>query len=256
MATAATAVTVAELGVGRKRVEGCEPVAETTVRERINYVLGHAVIHRDIGVIVGPPGLGKTQTTRAYCADFSAVMVTALGGRGWPKRVLQDILSQLAQSTQGSQSDLYDRLAATLGSDDRLVVIDEAQHLQTDSLEMLRQLHDQAPFPMVLVGNPDIAARLQTRKAAFAQIWSRVGVRCDLSTAATAAHLEADVAAVAEAWGFGDERALALLWRLARQGGWLRTVARVCRVARDFAGGATPSFAHLEAAARTFELGG
>lgn len=216
-------------GIG---VQDADALLLTDVYARCKEVLHLARLHRDLGVIVGPAGVGKTLAIRAYAGDGLAIVVTALAMRGYPKAVLADICAELRLSTTGPASELMVRVRQALSGSDRLVIIDEAQHLQGDTLEVLRQLHDAARFGMVWVGNPSSVDRIRGgSRPGYEQIWSRIGPTYDMTRAKDPEPFRSDVDALAKARGWGDSLCTDFLYRIARQGGWLRQVDKVLRLA-------------------------
>jgi DNA transposition AAA+ family ATPase len=70
-----------------------------------------------------------------------------------------------------------------LDGTNKILTIDEAQHLPYKTLEILRDLHDECNVPVVLVGNKEVYSKLLGRgEAAFAQLFSRAAIRTELST--------------------------------------------------------------------------
>jgi DNA transposition AAA+ family ATPase len=207
-------------------------VLNTEVYLRCKEVLHMARLHRNMGVIVGPAGVGKTLALQSYTADGLAVMVTALAMRGYPKAVLADICAELRLSTTGPASELMLRVRQALAGSDRLVIIDEAQHMQGDTLEVLRQLHDASHFGMVWVGNPTSIDRIRGgSRPGYEQIWSRIGPTYDMARKASAEPFRPDVESLAHARGWGDSECVDFLYRIARQGGWLRQVDKILQLA-------------------------
>jgi DNA transposition AAA+ family ATPase len=110
---------------------------------------------------------------------------------------------------------------------DGLIVIDEAQHLKTASIEQIRSMHDATGVGVALVGNESVYARITGggRTAAFAQISSRIGMRVYLNKP----ELE-DVRRLAKArWNVTDAAVVDVLERVSSQPGGLRLVTKVMR---------------------------
>lgn len=128
----------------------------------------------EIVVVVGDAGLGKS---------FAVDQAVRTAGRPWlwvqvgpkprPKEVTVRLVKALTGvKVDGPLYDLTDELVALLAEDQPIVVIDEAQNLDTDGVEQLRFIHDQVAcgFPLLLVGNHTCEARLRSH----AQLSDRV----------------------------------------------------------------------------------
>jgi DNA transposition AAA+ family ATPase len=138
-------------------------------------------------VCYGPPGVGKTQSARPYAnsdelepalrtfkfydSDVAELDLDARTIVYTPKvhntprivdkevRYLQDRLGWLIEIELAAESGL--NLADTATSGDRLVellVVDEADRLQTPSLEQLRDHHDRTGVGLILIACRDRAA--------------------------------------------------------------------------------------------------
>jgi type II secretory pathway predicted ATPase ExeA len=149
--------------------------------------LSHAVEEREVAVLTGEVGAGKTTLSRALVdafaerCRFSFVVNPALP----PAQLLGAIAEGFGLRTTRRKADAFSALAehvARLDAEGRfaVVVVDEAQLLPGraayDELRLLTNLaaDDRALVGIVLVGQPELRARLRERGGeAFTQ---RVGV--------------------------------------------------------------------------------
>ncbi len=225
---------------------------ETPTARRIDAALSYAQMAAEVAVVFGGAGVGKTVVARRYAEMRPNVWLTTLS----PAERSMSAALELAARACGLRptdpraarlkADLVARLTGTRG----LLVVDEAQHLGRDGLEVLRAIHDQAGVGLALVGSELVYARLTggRRTEAFAQLFSRIGKRVALARPTAA-----DIDAIAAAWGLG-EAAGETVRRIGRQPGGLREVTKAVRLATLFADGEAVTSRHLRAAWR--ELGG
>lgn len=205
----------------------------------ILLAMEYAHLYRDIAVIYGGAGFGKTVTAQEYqrrnpgnvwivtadptsanVAVFLEEVATAVGLRDFPLHP-----ARLRRAIVG-------RLRDTGG----LLIVDEAQHVTKLALEAARGLHDAAGVGLVVQGNARIYDRMYGGgKSAedFAQIFSRVGKRLALRLPA-----EGDVQALAEHFGVSGAAERAFLMETSRRHGALRLVVKVLRMAATLAAGA------------------
>ena len=159
----------------------------TPTAEQIIHVLEGTQRHSDIGVVVGSPGVGKTTAFRHYVEK----PISTLNGRRTaflvqmtqdeeadrPNRMLLRIAEKVGLYVL-TPSEACEQLTRRLGQGD-LLIIDEAQFLRDSGLEMLRGLHDQGHFGLVLGGNPTVITRgNKVRQARMGHFFSRIGYRC------------------------------------------------------------------------------
>ena len=222
----------------------------TPTGNAIAAVLEHAQFAPDLSVIVGVPGVGKTTTVRQYANRNANVFVlTAEPTGASPRALLEDLGEAVGVAALGSSGQRVSKaIVRKLRGSSGLIVVDEAQHLSSLSLDQLRTIHDLAEVGVALVGNPAIFARLEggTNRGQFAQLYSRVGMRVSRKGAT-----KADVDALLDAWELTDKAARDLCHAVARAGGALRSMTKVLRQAhlRADADGTPVTDEHIMASA-------
>lgn len=184
------------LGVSRR-----EPAFIVTKEHRRFLEFAKAVRqHRYIGLCYGPAGVGKTLSARRYAHWDQAEPILELGCP--PETVAAEILAELANTrtmfltadVMGTVRDLRDTLGHSLVAVSacieeqlrrngievpalhthrlvEMVIIDEAERLQTAALELVRDIFDRTGMAVILIGMPGMEKRL----ARYPQLYSRVG---------------------------------------------------------------------------------
>lgn len=206
----------------------------TPTSERIVAVLQYAQAAPDISVLVGGAGIGKTTTLTQYHQQtpntWLATMTPATSG---VTPMMREICIEmgLPEKNVAELPRLIERKARGTGG---LIIVDEAQHLSRPALEQLRSIHDRAGIGIVLAGNPSVLGRLEgDRKAEFAQLFSRIGMKLVLPKARMG-----DVAALLDAWGIGEKDEIKLLQTIAGKPGALRGLTKCLALATMVAAGA------------------
>ncbi|MEX2617281.1 MAG: AAA family ATPase [Alphaproteobacteria bacterium] len=184
---------------------------------------------RDIGLIVGAPGVGKTTTLRwyreqnpntRYClmnpavASMSAALqLICKALTGYSPQRAAEIHHVMCNATEWQQGP-------------ELLIIDEAQHLNDLTLDSLRCVNDETGLPIVFAGNHTLRNRYNnTKRASFAQFTSRIGPKLFLDESTYS-----DIAALARHHGVTDRKAVAFLERHSIHAG-LRYVGKLLAIA-------------------------
>lgn len=209
----------------------------TPTATSIMETLSFAQAAPDFAVIVGGPGIGKTTSIREYEKRSPNVhVVTAEPCVASPINMLAAIAEAIGLIERSSNR-LSRAIVARLRNTNALLVIDEAQHLESKALDQLRTLHDLAGCGIAVSGNETVFARLQggdARNAQFAQLHSRVGKR--LVQPKSRAQ---DICQLVQAWGVEPQSEVAkLLTQIAAKPGALRNLTKVMRLASMLAAGA------------------
>lgn len=161
------------------------PVVFTGNYKYINSALAVAQEEYDIAVIVGAAGTGKTTALKAYAQRNSAIYIKA--HRGLTMHRLFSHIAELLGLPHGpgkrslGLAGICAAITETLEPRDTLLIIDEAEYLSDNSLELLRQvIHDDSRCGLALCGLPKLAGLLRNMVNDHEQLLSRVGVYAQL----------------------------------------------------------------------------
>lgn len=206
----------------------------TPTADRIMPVLAYAQAAPDISVIVGAAGVGKTTALNQYRAQTPNVwLATMTPSTAGVSPMLRELCIEMGLE-QKNAADLPRTIERKARGSGGLIVVDEAQHLSRPALEQLRSIHDRAAIGIVLAGNPAVLSRLEgDRKAEFAQLFSRIGMRLTLARPKAG-----DVSAILDAWGVTDAEETRLLSTIAGKPGALRGLDKCLVLATMVASGA------------------
>ena len=168
------------------------------------------------------PGTSKTTTARHFAACsanvFLATMAPATAGVNTMQIEVLDALGE--RDAAGTPQKLSQRIRQRVRDlANPLIMIDEAQHLSEKAIEEIRSWHDATGVGIALLGNIGVMQRLEggSRKAAFAQLYSRIGMRI-----VRPVPLKGDCDCLAEAWNVHGEKEIAFIRRVGQQPGGLR----------------------------------
>lgn len=209
---------------------------ETPTSTRITQLLSFAQRGRIIVAALGP-GMGKTMTIREFRACFPNVFVTTISPSTAGVNNMQiEVLEALGErnpvgTPQKLSRQIRDRVEHMRNP---LIVLDEAQHLSEKSIEEIRSWHDAVGVGIALVGNESVLQRLEggSRRAAFAQLFSRVALRM-----VRAVPVAGDVDAMADAWNIQDAGMREYLRKIGMMPGGLRGATMVLELASMMAAG-------------------
>lgn len=151
--------------------------------------LGFAIDTRGPGLLVAPPGTGKSILLDTLCASRPAsdirVIATALSACG-PFGLVGQLAVRYGTPVRRTTAPTAAALLAELATSPKteLLILDEAPRLPDASLEALRLLGQldvdrRAPFVLLLAGQPLLRERLQPPD--FEALWQRLVVRTSLA---------------------------------------------------------------------------
>ena len=136
--------------------------------------------HNDIALVTGDAGAGKTTTLHHYAdTNTGVIFVTATACTTSATAVLGLICKELGQRVPGRKAMLMETLVEQLKGSNRLIIIDEADHLSLDALQAVRNINDLAGVGIVLSGNDKIYRQMLAgrRSYEFDQLRTRIVVR-------------------------------------------------------------------------------
>ncbi|MBI3771440.1 MAG: AAA family ATPase [Gammaproteobacteria bacterium] len=153
------------------------PFCETSIYKSVDRICRRAHSDQDIGVYYGAVGIGKTTALREYARRSpSAIIVEAFDGidnSTFVRMVVTATGTVIAPSA--SLATKIDAVINALRTTDRVILVDEADHLPDKSFGALRRISDIAQVGVVLVGNIELLARLTEATGCRKQLCDRVG---------------------------------------------------------------------------------
>lgn len=160
------------------------PFVMTSISAQVIQTLEYARIKRNISVIHGDAGVGKTMSLEEWAkGKTDVVILTASPALSTAKSFFKYLARELKTVRGGNMDDLYLELCDRLAGSDKVIIIDEAQHLTLKTLENIRGIQERAKVAVVLIGNEMIYSKMVGRQQAdFAQLFSRIGWRKQLLT--------------------------------------------------------------------------
>lgn len=138
--------------------------AENALRSRDTSLPG-------LGLIFSPPGRGKTESIEYRYGESSILYVKV--NRVWGIRdLLEGICEEMAIEPEFRTVPRFKQVCRELKRRGEPLYIDEADYLfkNTGMLDVIRDIHDTAKTPIILVGMEHVCRKLQKH----GQFWSRI----------------------------------------------------------------------------------
>jgi hypothetical protein len=149
---------------------------QTSVSQKIFEVARICHIDREIGLVYGDAGLGKTCAVKEYARQNPDVILIE-ATMGFSAKVLfSKIHKAIGLDGGGGLNQLFEDVVGKLKKSDRLIIVDEAEHLPYRALELLRRVYDMAEVGILLCGMERLRGNIEGKTREFAQMYSRVGI--------------------------------------------------------------------------------
>lgn len=211
--------------------------------KNVLFACAYAHRHNDIALVSGDAGAGKTTALKHYTKNNTGViMVTADSCTTSATAILRAIAEKVGKQINCRKSVLMQELISQLDGTNRLIIIDEADHLTLQALQAVRNLNDRAKVGIVLSGNDKIYRQMLTGQKGqeFDQIRTRISVRKRVVNDYTPEEILNIFPAL-------DERSLAFVLEVAMNES-LRTAKKLYEIALEYAGtiGETLNVKHLK----------
>lgn len=173
----------AEKAVPYCPVQGYVP---TSISEDVFKLIRYCQLEKTMVVIYGDAGVGKTKGVEKFVREnpTSSVYIQATPSTGTLGNLLSVIARALKVPEARKRVDLISAIQEKLERSNKVLIIDEAQHLQLRALDEIRAWTE--PNPMLqragvgiaLVGNTSIYTRMVGKQEAdFGQLFSRIRMR-------------------------------------------------------------------------------
>ena len=132
-----------------------------------------------MGLVYGDPGLGKTQTAIWWTTKNDAIYVRAQN-KMTSKWLLEKIVLELGETPKRKMSDLFEQCINHLRLKPQIIVVDEIDYLvdKAHAIETLRDIHDMAGVPLVLIGMQKAKKKLGN----YRHLYDRISEKLEFET--------------------------------------------------------------------------
>lgn len=210
----------------QKEIAPKEPgFQRTTVSGIVMDLIAYCHIQGKIGVAYGDAGIGKTMGIREYARTHpdSAVVITISPCFATMTGVNELLAEELRIREKVSRKIQTEAIKKLRGSN-RVVIVDEAQHLTVRVINHLRCIADESGIGMAFIGNEEIYLKMRgSGQAAYAQLFSRIA---DNKHVLTSHITRDDIALVFGESGIRAD-AIEILFKIARTNYGLRGAVNV-----------------------------
>lgn len=168
---------------------------DTSISHEVYGVISYCHVNKCIGFAIGDAGIGKTKAALKYASDKSeTIYITATKACKSLKDIYRMIARKLKISENRNMLDLQFDIRAKLDGSNKIIIIDEAQHLTLSAIDGIRYFNDTIesdddemekpqPVGIVFIGNHEINSKMLGRhEQSYDQVFSRIQMKRFLFT--------------------------------------------------------------------------
>ncbi len=154
---------------------------ETSVYQDILFAANLAEYRGEMRAVTGISGIGKTTAMRRIAADRegSAIFVECYAGMR-KNRLMQKMGASAGIGDGRTFDDMFEYLVRSLRGSNRLIIIDEAEHLPVEALDAVRRIHDFTGCGVLICGHPRFYENLKRYQDRYAYIFNRLSIPLEL----------------------------------------------------------------------------
>lgn len=163
---------------------------DTSISTEVYNTIAYCHVNRCIGIVIGDAGIGKTKGARKYAEDYSeAIYITATKACKNLKDMYRMVARKLRLNENRNLSDLECDIRAKLDGSNKILIIDESQHLSLTAIDGIRSFNDEngesglPPVGLVLIGNHELKTKMMGRyEQSLAQLFNRIQIQRQMFT--------------------------------------------------------------------------
>lgn len=161
----------------RKELAPREPEFKMTgISERVINIIACCQAIGKVGVVCGDAGVGKTMAINEYKRNNPDTSVIITINPCFASIVgVNELLAEAFRIQEKASRRIYLEVLNRLEGSNKVLIIDEAQHLTPRVLDYLRSITDKTHTGMVFIGNTELKAKMNGGgKKEYSQVYSRV----------------------------------------------------------------------------------
>lgn len=152
------------------------PILRLTTVTNIQIAIDAAKNRRNISIITGDAGIGKSEGVKFYANNSSQALYVEVGPLRSRKSLLREIAKKIDIMPKGSADMIIEMIVDKMKDTGKVLIIDEADRLDFEKLDMLRRISDLTRCGLVLVAVPKFEGEISNKIADYGQLSSRVGL--------------------------------------------------------------------------------
>lgn len=209
----------------RKKIAPTKPgYVETGISRTVLNAIKYSHIQGQVSVVYGDAGIGKTMAFKRYLNENSLAIGITISPTDSSITGVNELLAEQIGVRERVARRITKEIVSKLRGSGRVIIIDEAQHLTTRTLNHLRCMSDASGIGICLIGNLEVYTRMKgSGKADFAQLFSRIGMAKPVMTIDITRD---DVRKIFEQYEI-DEEPLDILYRICQTNYGLRGAVNV-----------------------------
>ena len=210
----------------KKEIAPKEPAFKmTTVSKTVMDLITYCHVQGKIGVIYGDAGIGKTMAIKEYKKLNSGAVVITISPCFSNITGVNELIADQLKIKEKTSRRVYSEAIAKLKGSNKVLIVDEAQHLTTKVINHLRCLSDESGIGIAFIGNEEIYLKMKgSGRASYAQLYSRIGKNKHVLTGDIT---RKDIEAVFDEDGCLEDDAIEILLKISQTNYGLRGAVNV-----------------------------
>ena len=175
--------------------------------------------YKKFSVVTAEVGTGKTRAIKEYAASHSNTVLIESDPNMSPAVFIEDVTTALMINPgKGYQSKekRYRLILEAVADRDVLLIVDEAETVNPNTLHFIRRIHDKGDIGVVLTGTPKLDVLIAPKGGQFDQIRSRVQFWPELVRGVTREDADAVITSTFEDLGEIDPKVYSAIWHYSR----------------------------------------